>query len=177
MRYVISDLHFGHGNIIKHCNRPFESVEEMNNTLLRNWNSTVDPGDTVFCLGDLALWGPEAAVEWAPKLNGNIVLVRGNHDDINPEELPLTVVDSCVFTHGKYNFGCVHWPEKTDNPGGDWLVYGHHHNNDLDTYPFINSDKNRINVSVEVIGYEPLSVEKLTNILDTTDHARTIEDI
>lgn len=53
MIYYISDLHFGHGNIIKLCGRPFQDLEEMNNVLINNWNSKVTNGDKVYIIGDL----------------------------------------------------------------------------------------------------------------------------
>lgn len=52
--WFTSDLHFGHRNIIQFCNRPFKSVEEMDETLIDNWNSVVKPNDLVFNLGDFA---------------------------------------------------------------------------------------------------------------------------
>ena len=173
-RYVISDLHLDHGNIIKYCDRPFDDVADMNHTLVENWNAVVDPEDTVFYLGDLAMWGPDAAEEWAAKLNGNLVFVRGNHDDLNEADLPVPVCDACVVTHGKYRFGCVHWPEETADPGGDWLLYGHHHNNDVGEYPFIDPERNRVNLSVELIGYEPLSLDHLCELLDHGERYETL---
>ena len=53
MIYFTSDLHLGHSNIIRMCNRPFNSVEEMNNTLIGNWNSRVTNRDDIYILGDL----------------------------------------------------------------------------------------------------------------------------
>lgn len=50
--YYISDLHFGHYNIMRFDNRPFNSVEEMDKALIDNWNSVVSEGDTVYILGD-----------------------------------------------------------------------------------------------------------------------------
>lgn len=80
MNRYISDLHFGHANILKFDNRPFRNTEEMETSLIENWNNTVLAGDTTYILGDFC-WGKEP--EWkriVPLLNGNKVLIRGNHD-------------------------------------------------------------------------------------------------
>ncbi|MBL8880695.1 MAG: hypothetical protein JNG88_16400 [Phycisphaerales bacterium] len=55
MIWFTADTHFGHANIIKHCRRPFASVEEMDETLLRNINARVGRSDTLYHLGDFAL--------------------------------------------------------------------------------------------------------------------------
>lgn len=78
-RYI-SDLHFGHANVIRFDNRPFSDVAEMERVLIDNWNNVTDKNDTVYILGDFC-WGKEP--EWkriVPLLNGNKVLIRGNHD-------------------------------------------------------------------------------------------------
>lgn len=80
MNRYISDLHFGHANVIRFDGRPFKDVDEMEDTLVRNWNSATRLEDTVYILGDLC-WGKES--EWKrilAKLNGSKVLIRGNHD-------------------------------------------------------------------------------------------------
>lgn len=81
MRYFFtSDTHFGHANIIKYCNRPFDNVEEMNEGLIEKWNAKVSSGDTVFHLGDVAFGNEEIAASLVKQLNGEIHLIRGNHD-------------------------------------------------------------------------------------------------
>lgn len=78
-RYI-SDLHFGHANVIKFDDRPFSDVAAMEDALIQNWNSVTDQNDTVYILGDFC-WGKED--EWkriVPQLKGNKVLIRGNHD-------------------------------------------------------------------------------------------------
>ncbi len=54
MNRYISDLHFGHANILKFDNRPFRNTEEMETALIENWNSTVSAGDTTYILGTSA---------------------------------------------------------------------------------------------------------------------------
>lgn len=76
----ISDMHLGHANVIKFDNRPFSSVEEMDEELIRRWNEAVTPQDTVYILGDM-IWKNEARwPEILRQLKGNKVLTPGNHD-------------------------------------------------------------------------------------------------
>ena len=64
MIYFTSDLHLGHANIIRHCNRPFSSVEEMDETLIRNWAKRVKANDTVYVLGDLMFRNQKSPEEY-----------------------------------------------------------------------------------------------------------------
>ena len=57
MNYYISDLHLLHKNCIRFDERPFEGLEEMHETILTNWNRKVTDSDTVFILGDVAMYG------------------------------------------------------------------------------------------------------------------------
>lgn len=79
MIYFSSDHHFYHQNIISFCNRPFTSTEEMNETLINNWNSVVKSDDTVYYLGDFSLAFRPIEL-FSHKLNGTKYLVPGNHD-------------------------------------------------------------------------------------------------
>jgi calcineurin-like phosphoesterase family protein len=78
--YFTSDMHFGHVNIIHHAKRPFADVEEMNEALVENYNSVVKPADTVYILGDHALGTVKESLEYTRRLNGNKILIAGNHD-------------------------------------------------------------------------------------------------
>lgn len=80
--WVTSDQHFQHKNILKYCSesRPFSSVEEMNNILINNWNSVVQPDDIVYVLGDICMGAAEDSPKYIKRLNGKIILVIGNHD-------------------------------------------------------------------------------------------------
>lgn len=78
--FFTSDLHFGHANIIKFCNRPFKSVEEMNEALIKNWNEKVPEDGLVFILGDFCFGGFSAWESIVYRLNGKKYLIKGNHD-------------------------------------------------------------------------------------------------
>jgi len=84
--FVISDTHFNHANIIKYCNRPFESVYWMNEKMINNWNAVVRPQDIIIHCGDFAFTShsnTKAAAEIAAltnSLNGHKILIKGNHD-------------------------------------------------------------------------------------------------
>lgn len=79
--FFTSDLHFGHENVLRFDNRPFQTVEEMDAELIRRWNAKVGKGDLVYVLGDF-IW--KTSTDNAPalikSLNGQIVLIKGNHD-------------------------------------------------------------------------------------------------
>jgi calcineurin-like phosphoesterase family protein len=80
MDYFTSDTHFGHANVIKYCDRPYKDQWEMNDALIKNWNSVVKPEDLVFHLGDFGFMNPPSLVKIVWRLNGTICLVPGNHD-------------------------------------------------------------------------------------------------
>lgn len=79
-KFYISDWHFGHKNVLAFDNRPFKSIEEMNNELIRRWNSVVSDGDIVYILGDMFWCTPNAASPIMDRLKGQKFLVKGNHD-------------------------------------------------------------------------------------------------
>lgn len=78
--FFTSDLHFGHQNILKFCNRPWKTVEEMDKALIENWNSVVGKDDIVFDLGDFAFAPNWRWKEILSQLNGKHYLILGNHD-------------------------------------------------------------------------------------------------
>lgn len=78
--WFTSDTHFGHKNILTFCERPFNSVEEMDNAIIERWNSKVGKNDIVFHLGDFAFASNKRWQELIYKLNGKIYLILGNHD-------------------------------------------------------------------------------------------------
>lgn len=78
--FFTSDTHFGHDRIIDFCKRPFNSVAEMDEAIINNWNSVVKPTDYVFHLGDFCFKGSQYWDKILNQLNGHKFLVLGNHD-------------------------------------------------------------------------------------------------
>jgi len=159
--FVISDLHLGHENIITYTSRPFPDAAAMDDVLIRNWNFRVKPTDTVYFLGDLA-YGRSSRhpADYLSLLSGVIHCVAGNHDT----GLAHTRVRIEVTWKGQ-RFLMVHDPVDAppDYPG--FVVHGHLHNNQPDEFPFLNMEDRRVNVSAEVVGYVPLSLDDLVEII------------
>ena len=84
--FYIADLHFSHANIIKFDGRPFLTIEEMDQTLIGNWNQTVHANDTVYILGDFCWLKEGRWIEILDQLKGHKVLILGNHDLRNPSQ-------------------------------------------------------------------------------------------
>ena len=112
--FYIADTHFGHENIIRFDGRPFQNWEEMDRELIRRWNESVGKGDLVHIIGDF-VWKP--ASRWGeivPKLNGQKILIRGNHD---PQGLTKEIkkyiagfMDYKEFHDGAYRVVMSHYP-------------------------------------------------------------------
>lgn len=125
--YLISDTHFDHKNIIKYCNRPFNSLSEMDSQLRQNWNEIVSEEDIVLFGGDLAMARSSVALDYADELSGTLIFIKGNHDDINENNAPFPLYNHIEFSYEydnkTYQFYYVHWPkvlnEDEENPHMD----------------------------------------------------------
>jgi calcineurin-like phosphoesterase family protein len=178
-RFVISDHHFGHENIIDYCDRPFGSAGEMDDVLLDRHHGTVGPEDVLVHLGDVAMDMRDGreTIDYFERLGGD-VLVRGNHDvGLDAGDAPFPVLDSCVLTHGEYQFYCTHRPEDVPEAWDGWVLHGHVHNNDTDTYPFVAADARRVNVSSELLDFRPVALDTLTTLLDACSAETRLRDV
>ncbi len=108
--WCISDTHFGHdklrrGNpkIILDNPRP-KNFEEI---IINRWNRYVKPNDTVFHLGDVALVSSAKTIDYLSKLNGRIIIIRGNHDSIDMKNLPSNISISNLFVFIKFGVTTV----------------------------------------------------------------------
>ncbi len=163
--HLLADTHFGHANIIRYCSRPFSfrRVEEMNRVILRNWNQTVGMQDRIYFLGDLC-YGPQAKAPayYRKRLRGKITWIRGNHDE-GVEE----TIDWKVLEYDGIRLLLVHDPVPWKGRFDGWILHGHHHNNHLTTFPFFHPEERTVNLSVEVTGYRPVSLEEIVNLIRT----------
>ena len=154
----ISDTHFGHRNIIRYENRPFSSVQEMNEELIRRWNSVVTSEDTVVHGGDFALCNKEVATHICHSLNGYKILVKGNHDGNTKRMLDIGFD---VVVENYFNDGILvnHYPDRVRQEYYDLcniFLYGHVHSK----IPH-NKPSKGINISCEVLDYTPRTIEEL----------------
>ena len=116
--FVVSDLHLAHSKDFIYGARGFENVEDMNETIIRNWNEVVGEEDDVFVLGDLVM-GSLENVQLLEELNGRIHIVRGNHDVDTRwdfyQNLPYVVEanNSLYLSYDGYKFYLSHYPTIT----------------------------------------------------------------
>lgn len=147
--FIISDTHFGHKKIIEFeaKNRPFATIEEHDEELVRRWNEAVNPKDTVWHLGDV-LFGRDT-FPILGRLNGIKKLVLGNHDKY-PTRLYLEYFNQVVGTAEVKNCILSHIPVHPSQFERYKLnFHGHLHGKKL-------QDSRYINVSAECIGLTPL---------------------
>ncbi len=164
--YFISDTHFDHKNIIRYCNRPFDSTRQMNQTLVKNRHSSVNDNVQVFFLGDMSYGKDRRPINyWLGKLTGKISYIRGNHDkDIINR---ATVIHSHYgIKYNNYKFLLMHDPYRPNGYDG-WIIHGDKHNNNLKEYPFINQKNKTVNVCAELVDYTPLSLDRLIMLIET----------
>jgi len=170
--YIISDTHFGHGNIIELGKRPFENVQRMNDLLIEKWNSRVTPRDTVYHLGDFGWKNTEYNLDILSRLRfKKLVLVCGNHDSAKTlrafDQMGVQIQDYLEVATPKHNIRlCMfHYPllEWNGFYRGAIHAHGHTHSKIFSEFP------GRYNVCVEAIGYAPKSLATLE-----TEHVEAV---
>ena len=165
MIYFISDTHFGHKGSLAWPNgkaRKFKDINEMNQTIIDNWNSIVKPEDIVYHLGDFAYKTSVSTIKHIFKsLNGTIILLKGNHDGqtlkANKQQPRFeSVNDILEIEYNNKLFILCHYPIESwrNKNKGSIHLHGHTHGNSQ----FIH---NRLDVAVEVINYTPISIEEV----------------
>ena len=132
-KFYIADWHYGHTNVIAFDNRPFLSIEQMNETLIRRWNGVVESGDIVYVLGDMFWCSASVAIPVLQKLNGQKILIKGNHDRCNDTRFLkkfVKVNEYLEVEDGGRKVVLCHYPIPCfkNHFYGWYHLYGHVHN-------------------------------------------------
>lgn len=190
--FFISDMHFGHSNIIEYSDRPFKDLDEMAKAIINNCNNVVNHDDLLYIAGDAVMGVRHKNLPVMHHLHGFKVLFPGNHDDCHPmysekknftekvelykqyfddildASQPHPVEDHYLLSHFPYNF------EEEDYIGRDFskwepkdegkiLLHGHVHN----TWKYKLSDLGTpmINVGVDVWDFTPVSMDQIEALI------------
>lgn len=187
--FLISDNHF---DALKYPEfrkifprQEFKSNKEMNDAMIHRWNRVVSDDDLVISVGDFCWIDPRP---WLNQLNGNKIMIRGNHDNQNNHDNWCKGYAEyagdwyMMLEYKKMRFYVTHDPAYVPRDWKDWVIHGHHHcavqkNGDLT--PYINGLKKNINVACELVNYTPVWIDDIINTknLETTVMmARTIQN-
>lgn len=157
--YFISDTHFGHVGIITFLDangnriRPFNTIEEHDETLVNNWNARVRPDDLIYHLGDVVM--NRRCLPILSRLNGRKRLIKGNHDLFDLKEYTpyfeniygVCVLKDMVLSHIPLHPNCLEHRFGVN-------IHGHLHSESL-------NDKKYYSVCVEKTNFMPISIEEL----------------
>lgn len=153
MEWITSDHHFGHERIIELERPQFDNITQMNDYMIRQWNSVVAPEDIVYHLGDFSLGLTEGEmIELVASLNGTITLVRGNHDRWGKKRLISFGFKDVVNSIEMGQYILTHRPMTKELLGDRYNIHGHTHSKLI-------GHNNYFNVCVEQTDYSPVKLE------------------
>lgn len=170
--FFTSDTHFGHTNIIKHCNRPYTCKEEMDEDIVKKWNDRVSKNDIVYHLGDVTWYGPKGA-EILGRLKGTKHLMLGNHDSLrvigNYFEDILDYKRLCP--RNNLQLILMHYPIQSWHlkERGSIHLHGHTHGN-ID-----NTGLLRFDIGVDCCNMAPISLDEVLKLAEAEIERREIQ--
>lgn len=173
--WFTADTHFHHSKVIDFTSRPFKSVEEMNETLIDNWNSVVKPKDEIYHLGDVSFGSREQTIAILNRLNGNIGLIRGNHDIKRIKRGTFNqfawVKDYHELSQKRYGQKIVllHYPLQTWNQShrGSYSIHGHEHGGLSNVVNGV--ALRRLDAAVEAHDFAPVNFEIVKEYMESID--------
>lgn len=180
--WFTSDLHFGHKNIIKFCNRPWKTTEEMDEALIANWSSVVGDNDIVFDLGDFAFATNSRWKELIQRLNGKHYLILGNHDVVRwpgdktmelfdrvEQQMIIYIDNRCIYLN-HYPYLCYGGSWKKPEYAV-WELYGHVHtcpnSSGTDDKRMIYKFPYQYDVGVDNNNYTPVSWNQVKDTINS----------
>jgi calcineurin-like phosphoesterase family protein len=167
VKLYTADTHFNHEGIRRQYRTHWESVDAMNQALIDNWNAVVRPGDLVYHLGDFALrsrynaWDIDFIIS---QLKGQIILIRGNHDDKNMKQYEEWFVKVDYLAYIKEEDGSkimlCHYPMRSWRTSihGSFHLHGHCHGK-------IEPHGRSQDVGMDVIGFAPIRWEPIKEMI------------
>lgn len=174
--FFTADTHFYDKNAMEKSDRPFSSIEEMNEILIENWNRVVPEDGIVFHLGDFCCGGKKGWSHITSALNGKIYLILGNHDYTNIRAgynwwFEEVLQQKYIRIHGQpillnhYPFLCYEHEDK-----GTWQLFGHVHSaphaNGMDIPRLNMLFPSQYDVGVDNNGFTPISFEHVKSIIE-----------
>lgn len=175
MIWFISDTHFGHANIIKHCARPFSDVGHMDAAIINAINARVLYGDTLYVLGDFAKLGSHTgARSYRDRITcRDVRLVRGNHDKRVVEgDSPFEEeLDYLELTHAGRRLCCMHYPLLSWHgmERGSIMLHGHIHADETYNLGNLEAGVFRYDVGVDANGYAPVSADAVVSFFEKAE--------
>jgi calcineurin-like phosphoesterase family protein len=164
--FFTSDTHFGHVKEFLWGPRGFNSIEEHDEVIIKNWNEVVGPNDEVWHLGDVMLNDNEHGLECLKRLNGKIHLILGNHDTETRIELYKTCPNIVSIDYakeikiGKNYFWLCHYPTCVGNFDDNkkiWCLCGHSHTQDR----YADMDKKSYHVELDAHQNYPIEIKDI----------------
>lgn len=185
MIYFTSDCHFGHNNILKYCNRPFDNVHIMDQVIFDRINDTVGVDDTLYILGDFCFRGKKP-IDYRVRIAcRDVHIIFGNHDkrtDYYPSDLVTDMNGFSSIQEVKEIIYCnqriylSHYPHRSwpASHKGSWMLFGHVHSK-LDHEDRI-SNRKTLDVGVDnTVNYnkpfgQPWSFKELQKLFNTKEY-------
>lgn len=175
--WFTSDTHFSHYAILKHCNRPFRNIREMNDCMITNWNERVKSKDLVYHLGDFGFGSPKYLASIIKQLKGKLYFIRGNHDKAIKKEVLecpnfyylgnyLDLIIPNPKIKNKQLIVLCHYPFETWNRKlyGSLNIHGHCHGTLKRITP------NRLDAGVDCHNFAPINLEECAKLLKLREY-------
>lgn len=169
MIWFTSDLHLNHRAVVSMCGRPFKTVDEMNDILIRNFNERVKKNDLVYILGDIAHRTPVIEVNnFISRLNGKKILCKGNHDKRYDSSLFEGIYDFLEISVHGVNISLMHYPMMSWPKSRHGSIHLHGHIHSKGDYNLQQREEGilRYDVGVDANNFFPVSIKEVKEFFD-----------
>lgn len=172
-------MHFGQNGLLHFNQRPFPNAQEMDEVLIQNWNKVVPTDGLVFVLGDIGENTDDRIIHIFRTLNGQKILIKGNHDTYYKQEILQTIFTQIhnlheiqiadPHTHQYQKIVLCHYPMFDWNNffEGSWQLFGHLHTRNITEFKTLKTKlfAQQYDVGVDANNFTPLSYTQVKNII------------